>query len=397
MRLRFAVLAFTFLASTSCEAPIDPPVERAAAPIVNGQDDSGHTYAVALTLQGQAFCSGTVVSPTVIVTAAHCIFPGIGIDPPQQIQVYFGSNVFGGGEFIDVVDGVYFPTFDVNSPAADNDVAVLRLAKPSPVAPIRMGKAPQNHQTVTLVGFGITSSGGSGAGIKRVTSAVVDLLAGKTFQMQLDPGGTCNGDSGGTAIYTEPDGMDAFVGIHTRSDCQNYMLDERVDKHIDDFIQPFIDADATCVQDFGCAKGCAAPDPDCPCADDGFCTAACTTPADDPDCASDPCAADGTCNAACTATDPDCPVCDADGTCNAACADDPDCGTGGAGGGGATTGSGAADDGPPTTTTECACRAGGASAPEPLVAFPALAALGALAWRRRPRPRGGSTIVPSRR
>ncbi|MFO0611951.1 MAG: trypsin-like serine protease [Polyangiaceae bacterium] len=384
MRPRVVLLGALLALSTSCAvdrgAREADEGARAAAPIVNGQNDDGHPFSVALTTQGQAFCSGTLVSPTVVVTAAHCIFPGIGIDPPQVIEVFFGSDVNGPGDFVSVVDGQYFATFNVNSPSADNDVAVLRLSEVAPVAPIRMGKAPSANKDVTLIGFGITSANGSGAGVKRVTDATVELLAPKTFQMQLLPGGTCNGDSGGTALFTEADGLPSFVGIHTRSDCANFMLDERVDKHVKDFIQPFIDADATCAADFGCAKGCPAPDPDCPCAADGFCTAACTTPDDDPDCI-DPCASNGVCDAACTATDPDCPVCEADGTCNDACAADPDCG---AGGSAATTSTGASpnDDGT-HTVTECDCRMGETAPEGSQVLWPLAAAIGALAARRQ--------------
>lgn len=379
-------------AAQSCTSELDgAPAEgvRAdAAPIVNGQADPGHPYAVAITTQqGQSFCSGTVVSPTVVVTAAHCIFPGIGFEVSEGIQVYFGSDVDDGGQFIPVADGKYFPTFDVDSPAADDDVAVLRLSEPAPVAPIRMGKAPTNGKTVTLVGFGITASMGGGGGVKRVTTAKVDLLAAKTFQMKLAPSGTCNGDSGGTAIFVEPDGEDAFVGIHTRSDCQNFMLDERVDKHIAGFIQPFIDEDATCAHDFGCAStkpaGCDEPDPDCPCADDGYCVlsetgGACETPDDDPDCVA-LCADDGECEASCGDLDPDCATCTGDGVCDAGCAADPDCG---AGGSGATTTSGAPGIDEPRETNECACRAGDAPPAAPFAALYTALALGLVARRR---------------
>lgn len=390
--LAVALLGAAFL-TASCDAPSDPTAEQTeerAAPIVNGETDAGHPYAVALTVGGQPFCSGTVISPTVILTAAHCIFPGIGVDPPEDIEIFFGTDVFGAGESIPVIEGKYFPTFDVDSPAADNDVAMLRLARPAPVAPIRMGKAPTNGKEVTLIGFGITSSGGSGSGLKRVTTATVDLLGLKTFQMELQPGGTCNGDSGGTAIFTEPDGMDSVVGIHTRSDCETFMLDERVDKHIDAFIQPFVDEDASCAKDFGCAKGCAQPDPDCPCADDGFCLSpsepgTCPVPTDDPDCGDDPCAENGLCDPACVAVDPDCPVCTADGACNPACVEgaDPDCGAGGAGG--ATATSTGAAGGPPETVTECDCRAGAAPPGSVVALVPLAAAVAALGRRRRRR------------
>jgi MYXO-CTERM domain-containing protein len=320
---------------------------------VNGQPDPGHPATVALTVNGQPFCSGTLVTKTVVVTASHCIFPGIGVDPPTAIEVFFGADVSQGGTLIPVVEGKYNPVWDINLPNADEDVAVLRLASPAPVDPIPMGKVPPVGSVVTLVGFGITSANGSGAGVKRVATASVDALQGKTFTMPLNPSGTCNGDSGGTALFDDGSGV-KLVGIHTRSDCQSVMLDERVDVHVQSFIQPFIDAGATCGPDGGCAKGCSVPDPDCPCAKDGFCAAACPDLTKDPDC--DPrCVADGTCATDCPTPDPDCPTCVADGTCDPACTSDPDCAGGTGGGGGAPP---ASDPGPQpisTKTSGCGC------------------------------------------
>ncbi len=361
-----ALLAALLGASCATEAPPPEPTARSRSPIVDGQVDPSHPATVALTTNGQAFCSGTLVTKTVVVTASHCIYPGIGIDPPTAIEVFFGTDVNQGGTFIPVVEGKYNPVWNINLPDSNEDVAVLRLASPAPVAPLPMAKVPVPGTLVTLVGFGITSAGGSGAGTKRVTQVAIDAWQAKTFSMTLNPSGTCNGDSGGTALYDDGSG-DKFVGIHTRSDCQTFMLDERVDAHQKDFIQPFIDAGATCAADLGCAQGCASPDPDCPCAKDGFCTASCTTPALDPDCDKH-CAADGVCATDCPNPDPDCPVCVADGVCVAACAADPDCvapETGGAGGTMATAGPSTGAGARPISTTTTTCSIGAPSERDP--------------------------------
>jgi hypothetical protein len=305
MKSRLAALALGLAAG--CAGPLDPvePAVRSSAPITNGAVDGGHPYSVALTSNGAVFCSGTLVSPTVVVTAAHCIYPGLGVEP-TSIEIFFGTSLGDDGESLAVIDGKYLPDFDVESPQEDEDLAVLRLATKAPTEPIRIGKAPGHGELVTLVGFGITSAGSTDAGVKRAASASVLLLAPRTFEMEIGPGGTCNGDSGGSAIFVEPDGDEAFVGVHTRSDCATIMMEERADAHVKDFIQPFVDADATCEADFGCKQGCATPDPDCACAADGECSDACATPAADPDCTVGTCAADGACNATCAGGDPDC-------------------------------------------------------------------------------------------
>ncbi len=387
MRLAPWLLLPSLSALASCTVERATPSERDASlgdPIVAGQTDAGHPASVALTVNGQPFCSGTLVTPTVVVTASHCIYPGIGVDPPTSIEVFFGTYVGQGGTLIPVVEGKYNPSWNINNANADEDVAVLRLASAAPVAPVPMAKAPPAGSMVTLVGFGITSANGTGAGTKRMAEAAIESVQQKTFVMQINPQGTCNGDSGGTALFDDGTG-EKLVGIHTRSDCTTAMLDERVDVHVADFIQPFIDEAATCGKDLGCAKGCPAPDPDCPCAADGFCTAACADPATDPDC--DPrCGADGTCVTDCPLPDPDCPVCVADGTCNPLCASDPDCATAGVGGapivmGASTSASGAGVA--PTTSSGCAVANGQPSSGVAALWIGALAL--AIGRRRAPR------------
>lgn len=327
-------------------------VAAAPAAIVNGSIDEGHPAVVALTYGGQAFCSGTLVAPTVVVTAAHCLHPDMtGGIPVGDMQVFFGTSVMeGGGTFVDVTDGVWNEAWYLDDPQADDDVGVLRLAEPAPVQPVAMGALPPAGTELVLVGFGITTAGGDGGGTKRVATSSIDQIAGKIFSMPVSPQGTCNGDSGGTALAVV-DGVEVFVGIHTRSDCVNIMLDERVDAHLDDFILPFI-GNPTCASDLQCATGCAEPDPDCPCATDGFCTVACANPVDDADC--DPrCGGGDGCVEGCPVPDPDCPVCvSGDGSCGEGCGpmNDGDCadsptvavGAGGSGGTGVGEASGGA-------------------------------------------------------
>jgi MYXO-CTERM domain-containing protein len=323
---------------TSCveeSAAFDDEVGVDSQPIVNGQVDTGHPATVALTVQGYAFCSGTLVTPTVVVTAAHCITPEIGSPSWEQVEVFFGTSVYEGGTFVALDDGLAHPGFDATLQDPDDDIAVLRLEAAAPVAPVPMAALPPPGTELTLVGFGITQSGAEDGGTKRVATATVLERYGKIFSMELAPSGTCSGDSGGTALWNDG-GVEKLVGVHTRSDCETFMLNESVDSHLESFVQPFIDAGASCSGDGACATGCASPDPDCPCAADGFCTNACSDVASDPDC--DPrCAAEGTCVEGCPLPDPDCPTCADDGDCNPSCDADPDCevaeGGGGAGGG----------------------------------------------------------------
>jgi MYXO-CTERM domain-containing protein len=349
-RLSSRVAVGLFVAVSSCAeetTALDEEVLASAQPIVNGQVDTGHPATVALTVQGYAFCSGTLVTPTVVVTAAHCITPEIGSPSWEQVEVFFGTSVFEGGTFIALEDGLAHPGFDASLEDPDDDIAVLRLESPAPVAPVAMADLPPAGTPLTLVGFGITQNGANDGGTKRVATAAILQRYGKFFSMELTRSGTCSGDSGGTALWDDG-GVEKLVGVHTRSDCESFMLNESVDSHLEDFVQPFIDAGASCGGDGACASGCASPDPDCPCAADGLCTSACADVASDPDC--DPlCASEGTCVQGCPLPDADCPLCVGDGECVPDCDADPDCevaeGGGGVGSGGGDPDDAESDDG----------------------------------------------------
>jgi hypothetical protein len=72
-------------ATTDGEAPA--PL---ASAIIGGRPDTNHPTAVALLCGGQCCCSGTLVAPRVVATAARCIITSRGQHPPTA--VLFGTT-----------------------------------------------------------------------------------------------------------------------------------------------------------------------------------------------------------------------------------------------------------------------------------------------------------------
>ena len=297
-RRRYSNIALAILvapammaAACSVDDGARPQVSRGAAqPLIGGAVTADDPAVVALTRGGSSsFCTGTLISPRVVLTAAHCV-DMLGADPSANI--YFGSDTTGAGARITVGQKKQHPLWtgdlsgghDVGMLLMDFPVEDPTIAKTLNTASLSSGHvgAPYRH-----VGFGVYDRDtGDADGQKRQGTTAITGTRGDVILSGDSNLSVCFGDSGGPA-FLQLDGIEVVAGIHsytTGDDCFPPNGDTDVQKYAEDFILPWVqDNDPSCGLDGVCGPIGCVDDPDClPCGPDGTCVEDCELP--DPDC-----------------------------------------------------------------------------------------------------------------
>jgi secreted trypsin-like serine protease len=198
-------------------------------------------------------CTGTLISETVVLTAAHCLL-GKNI---VSVGVGFDTSLDGTSEenFILVSDAIVNGDFNPQIKngttfipgESANDIALLKLSKPAPAdfKPATLPKETQPAMTskskVLLAGYGSNVAilnvvkknaetgveelfrvpGNNGSGLLRqVDNVSVKTVTedNKEFEVNQEDGkkGACHGDSGGPAFLKLSNGTSVLVGVTSR-------------------------------------------------------------------------------------------------------------------------------------------------------------------------------------
>ena len=203
-----AVLAAAALWSTAAPAS----AIKGGGPTTTG----ARPYAMLIELDGSQFCGGTLIAPTKVLTAGHCVTNAGDVS---------ALRVVGGRTHVDGTGGTvrkiasYRLDSRYGSPGYAYDAAVLTLNRPMPyetipVAGPKDGELVADGRTATVVGWGRTGPGEDGTRLKQaklVLSPVADcqpytdpdtdpaaMLCGMPRPGTTDS--ICPGDSGGPLV-----------------------------------------------------------------------------------------------------------------------------------------------------------------------------------------------------
>jgi trypsin len=185
-------------------------------------------------------CTGTVIAPRVILTAAHCAedVENGGFTKPGEYAV--ATNIanpkHASGENVFDVSAVHvFPSFDPG--VIHGDAAVLILSRPTSAPPLALAGPEdaalyEGGAAVTVAGWGLTRAQNrqAPANLRSATMAIQKpttcQLKTRGFYKEFSPAvqlcllsppsnkaGTCFGDSGGPAIGQRADGTPVELGV----------------------------------------------------------------------------------------------------------------------------------------------------------------------------------------
>jgi trypsin len=207
--------------------------------IVGGSLAPDHAYPFLVAIEESAdafhFCGGTLIAPTKVLTAAHCLVGMASV--PIQVRVGTNNASTDPGKVFQVVKRVRHPMYD--DFRVDYDVAVLTLGSPVPTSGVANVIAlPQACNSLTCItglakpgtvlrtaGWGATDPAGTRYpdSLRQVDLPVVDnatcnrAVGGITARMLcagLVEGGkdSCSGDSGGPLFAYLPEGRAGLQG-----------------------------------------------------------------------------------------------------------------------------------------------------------------------------------------
>ncbi|MEW1672880.1 trypsin-like serine protease [Streptomyces noursei] len=204
-----AVAVLALVAPTAGAAPV-PPGTKGPQPIIGGQYANSGPWAARLYSNGQETCSATIIAPTWILTAKHCVAGGALSFRIGSLDQYSGGTTANG----------------VQTYTHGADLALVRLDRSVSTTYATLGQpgSVRVGQNVQVYGWGATSQCGSEINCQSqylkfanvtVSGGCTDAYGGSAICASWGDGITAGGDSGGPMMANG-----VQVGVASTSDRQ---------------------------------------------------------------------------------------------------------------------------------------------------------------------------------
>jgi secreted trypsin-like serine protease len=246
-KVLFVIAVLFMLASTAIPA----------GAITWGEPDTEHTNVGAMVVDYPGIgpyqvCSGTLIHPRVFLTAGHCT-EGWGPEF-ETFWVNFDQDALNSATLLEVIQLITHPDYWWGPTSNPHDLGVLILSEPvKGITPANLpaegflndlkleGKLRQgsNGAKFTMVGYGGTLDWPPPNIFyddqRQFSTSEFQALQKSWLRLSQNQatgdGGTCGGDSGGPAFWTEQDGTEILVGVTSWGDVNcvasgfNYRVD----------------------------------------------------------------------------------------------------------------------------------------------------------------------------
>lgn len=167
-----------------------------------------------LNIAGRSTCTGVLIRPDLVLTAAHCLYDGDADEMIDPKRIEFRAGWRDGKAIarrmgnLSVIHSNYLKSSRVTGEQVRNDVALLRLASPiqsTHADPFRTDGGVRTGQTVSVVSFGA----GRNNAVSRQRSCEVLEATGGLVAMSCD---VVSGSSG-SPVFAIRDGRPRVVSL----------------------------------------------------------------------------------------------------------------------------------------------------------------------------------------
>lgn len=170
-------------------------------------------------------CTGTLISETIVLTAAHCV---TGHPYQYRLGVSFDKNILSEESLDRLVlaeDAVFHDRYSTSAEKETYDLGLVKIrrnALPAGVKPVKLATSADGLRKgtkITVAGYGVNSAFRStGSGTLRTNKLKIDKLNYSRFEFSVNQlaNGVCSGDSGGPAYIKNQKGELVQVGVVSR-------------------------------------------------------------------------------------------------------------------------------------------------------------------------------------